>query len=95
MTSEFHDRSRRRATAATIGGWLRRIGWLAYAVAVAGFVVGAAGRFTPVGVTVVVAGLVAGSALLLPGIIIGLGVSAAERDERSAQAGRPPTPPHP
>ena len=53
-------------------------------VAVGAFVVGAAGRFTPVGVTVVVVGLVVGSALLLPGIVIGLGVSAAERDERRA-----------
>lgn len=58
------------------------MGWLAYSVAIAGFVVGAAGRFTPLGVTVVVVALVAGSALLLPGIVIGLGVSAAERDER-------------
>ncbi len=72
----------RRATAALVGAWLRRLGWLAYAVAVAAFVVGAAGRFTPIGVTVVVLGLVAGSALLLPGIIIGLGVSAAERADR-------------
>lgn len=57
---------------------------MAYAVAVGAFVVGAAGRFTPVGVTVVVVGLLIGSALLLPGIVIGLGVSAAERDERRA-----------
>lgn len=82
MTDDPTARTSRRATAAVIGAWLRRLGWLAYAIAVAAFVVGAAGRFTPVGVTVVVAGLVAGSALLLPGIIIGLGVSAAERDER-------------
>ena len=74
-------RTRRRAAA--VGAWLRRLGWLAYSVAIAGFVVGAAGRFTPVGVTVVVVALVAGSALLLPGIVIGLGVSAAERDERT------------
>lgn len=71
-----------RKRAAQVGGWLRRLGWLGYAVAVAGFVVGAAGRFTPVGVTVVVIALVVGSALLLPGIVIGLGISAAERDER-------------
>lgn len=71
-----------RRRAAVLGGWLRRLGWLAYAIAIGGFVVGAAGRFTPLGVTVVVVALVAGSALLLPGIVIGLGVSAAERDER-------------
>ena len=73
-----------RRRAAIVGSWLRRLGWLGYAIAVGGFVVGAAGRFTPVGVTVIVVGLVAGSALLLPGIVIGLGVSAAERDERRA-----------
>lgn len=77
---ERTDRTRQRA--GVVGRWLRSLGWLAYAVAVGGFVVGAAGRFTPVGVTVVVVSLVAGSALLLPGIVIGLGVSAAERDER-------------
>ena len=65
-----------------MGTWLRRLGWVAYSVAVGAFVVGAAGRFTPLGVTVVVVALVSGSALLLPGIVIGLGVSAAERDER-------------
>ena len=73
-----------RRRAALVGGWLRRLGWVGYMVAVGAFVVGAAGRFTPVGVTIVVVGLVAGSALLLPGIVIGLGVSAAERDERRA-----------
>lgn len=82
VADESAARTSRRATAALVGGWLRRLGWLAYGVAIAAFVAGAVGRFTPVGVTVVVVGLVAGSALLLPGIIIGLGVSAAERDER-------------
>lgn len=71
-----------RRRAAIVGGWLRRLGWLGYAIAVGGFVAGAVGRFTPTGVAVVVIALVAGSALLLPGIVIGLGVSAAERDER-------------
>ena len=83
MVSEVDGRTAQtRRRAAVIGGWLRKLGWLGYSVAVAGFVVGAAGRFTPVGVSVVVVALVVGSALLLPGIVIGLGVSAAERDER-------------
>lgn len=72
-------------TAAKVGRWLRRAGWLAYAVAVSAFVVGAAGRFTPTGATVVVVGLLAGSALLLPGIIVGLGVTAAEREQHRAR----------
>lgn len=82
MTHPDGGTARTRRRAAWVGGWLRRLGWLGYSVAVAGFVVGAAGRFTPIGVTIVVIALLAGSALLLPGIVIGLGVSAAERDER-------------
>ena len=82
VTDAEGQAARTRRRAAAVGGWLRRLGWLAYALAVGGFVVGAAGRFTPLGVTVVVVALVLGSALLLPGIVIGLGVSAAERDER-------------
>lgn len=69
-------------TAAAIGRGLRRAGWLAYVVAIGTFVAGAVGRFTPLGVTIVVGGLMVGSALLLPGIIVGLGVSAAEREQR-------------
>ena len=87
MSSPDARTAQTRRRAAIVGGWLRRLGWLGYAIAVGGFVVGAAGRFTPVGVTVIVVGLVAGSALLLPGIVIGLGVSAAERDERREAAG--------
>ncbi|HUR49958.1 MAG TPA: hypothetical protein VMY88_10605 [Acidimicrobiales bacterium] len=82
MSSQEGGTARTRRRAGVLGAWLRRAGWLGYAVAVGGFVVGAAGRFTPVGVTLIVIALVAGSALLLPGIVIGLGISAAERDER-------------
>lgn len=83
--SEADRRTERiRGRAAVVGRWLRRLGWLGYSVAVGGFVVGAAGHFTPLGVTVVVIALAAGSALLLPGIVIGLGISAAERDERKS-----------
>lgn len=78
--------ARTRQRAAIVGGWLRRLGWSAYAIAVGAFVAGAAGRFTPLGVTLIIGALIAGSALLLPGIVIGLGVSAAEREERRSNA---------
>jgi hypothetical protein len=71
-----------RPAMARLGNWLRKLGWLGFSVAIGGFVYGVVGRFTPTTATVVLIGLIAGSVLLLPGIIIGLGISAAERDER-------------
>jgi hypothetical protein len=59
-----------------------RIGYLFLAVAVAVFVIGFAVGFTPPVVAAVVACLVAGSALLLPSIILGYAVKAAEREDR-------------
>jgi hypothetical protein len=59
-----------------------RIGYLFFAVAIAVFVIGIAVGFTPVVVAIVVASLVAGSALLLPSIILGYAVKAAEREDR-------------
>jgi len=59
-----------------------RVGYLFLAVAVAVFVIGFAIGFTPPVVTVVVATLLVGSALLLPSIILGYAVKAAEREDR-------------
>jgi hypothetical protein len=59
-----------------------RVGYLMLAVAVAVFVIGFAVGFTPAVVGVVVACLLAGSALLLPSIILGYAVKAAEREDR-------------
>jgi hypothetical protein len=59
-----------------------RVGYLFLAVAVAVFVIGFAVGFTPPVVAVVVACLLAGSALLLPSIILGYAVKAAEREDR-------------
>lgn len=67
-----------------LGSWLRRIGWLGFAMAVGAFAYGAVGGFTPTSATIVVIGLAGGSAALLPGIIIGFGAGAAEREERRA-----------
>jgi hypothetical protein len=59
-----------------------RVGYLFLAVAIAVFVIGFAIGFTPPVVTIVVTALFVGSALLLPAIILGYAVKAAERDDR-------------
>jgi hypothetical protein len=59
-----------------------RIGYLFVAVAVAVFIIGFALGFTPAVVAIVVATLLVGSALLLPSIILGYAVKAAEREDR-------------
>jgi tetrahydromethanopterin S-methyltransferase subunit F len=59
-----------------------RIGYLFFGVAVAVFIIGFAVGFTPPVAAVVVACLLAGSALLLPSIILGYAVKAAEREDR-------------
>jgi hypothetical protein len=50
----------------------------------AAFAVGATGRFTDLIVTVTVASLALGSAVLLPSIVLGYAVRAAERDDRAS-----------
>jgi hypothetical protein len=59
-----------------------RIGYLFIAVAVAVFVIGFVLGFTPPVVAIVVTTLLIGSALLLPSIILGYAVKAAEREDR-------------
>jgi len=59
-----------------------RIGYLFVAVAVAVFIIGFALGFTPPVVAVVVTTLLVGCALLLPSIILGYAVKAAEREDR-------------
>jgi hypothetical protein len=59
-----------------------RVGYLFLAVAVAVFIIGFALGFTPPVVTIVVTTLLIGSALLLPSIILGYAVKAAEREDR-------------
>lgn len=66
---------RRAATA-------RRAGWALYGVAVAAFLAGVVTGPSGVTVVVVIGALVAGSLLLAPAIVIGFGVSAADRDDR-------------
>jgi hypothetical protein len=72
----------RRARAARLAELGQRVGYGCYLLAVAVFVVGAASGFAGWVVVVVVAALIAGSVTLLPGIILGYAVKAAEREER-------------
>jgi hypothetical protein len=60
----------------------RRAGWALFGLAVVAFVGGLVIGLTGFVVVVVVASLALGSALLLPAIIVGFGVTAAEREDR-------------
>ena len=60
----------------------QRAGYLCYLVAIVAFVVGLATSYSTAVVVVVVVGLGAGSVLLLPSIIVGYAVKAAEREDR-------------
>jgi hypothetical protein len=74
-----------RARRAKVARWsllANRIGYLFLAVAVAVFIIGFALGFTPAVVAIVVATLLAACALLLPSIILGYAVKAAEREDR-------------
>jgi len=59
-----------------------RIGYLFVAVAVAVFIIGFVLGFTPPVVAIVIATLLIGCTLLLPSIILGYAVKAAEREDR-------------
>ncbi len=74
-----------RARRQQVAGWsllANRIGYLFLAVAIAVFIIGFALGFTPPVVSLVVTTLVIGSVLLLPSIILGYAVKAAEREDR-------------
>jgi hypothetical protein len=76
-------RARRRLMArlAKLG---KRGGYSCLGAALVVFMVGAlAGEFTPLIVNVVITAIVVGSVFLLPAIVIGYGVSAAEREDRT------------
>jgi hypothetical protein len=60
----------------------QRIGYGCYALAVVAFFVGFTTRYSSALVAVIVAALVVGSVTLLPAIILGYAVKAAEREDR-------------
>ena len=72
----------RRQQAARLASLARRTGWSLFGLAFVAFVLGLVVRLTGVVVVVVVGSLALGSALLLPAIIVGFGVTAAEREDR-------------
>ena len=76
----------RRAKVRRVAAAARRIGWGLWGVAVIAFTAGLLTDLPSVLVTVVIASLVAGSILLLPAIVIGFGVDAADRDERGGSS---------
>jgi hypothetical protein len=84
MTAVTDPVRARRQRIARINTSAQRAGYLLFVVAIVVFFIGAAGRFTPAIVAIVVASLAVGSVLLVPTIIIGYGVRAAERDDRRA-----------
>ena len=71
---------RRRLTRWSATG--RRAGYGLYGLSLAAFAVGLATGFTTAPATIAVVALLAGSVLLLPSIIIGYGVRAADRADR-------------
>lgn len=73
------ERRRRLARLARTG---RRLGYSLYGVSLAAFVAGFLAGFTTAPATVAAATLVVGSVVLLPSIIIGYGVNAADRADR-------------
>lgn len=60
----------------------KRIGYGLFLVAVVLFVIGFVVGFRPSIVTPIVAAMVIGSIILLPAIVFGYGVKAADREER-------------
>lgn len=77
------------ARRARIGRWTllaNRVGYLLLALAIALFVIGFAMGFTPTMVTLVVVPLLVSFALLLPSIVLGYAVKAADREDRERGA---------
>lgn len=72
----------RREQVARWAGAARKAGWALFGLAVVAFVAGIVIGLSAFVVVVTVASLALGSVLLLPAIIIGFGVSAAEREDR-------------
>jgi uncharacterized membrane protein len=61
----------------------QRTGYLLFGLAVVVFVIGFVVGFSSLVVAVIVAGLLVGSVALLPGIVIGYAVKAADREDQA------------
>lgn len=73
---------RRRSRIAKWNGLAKRIGYLAFLVALVVFFVALATGFSPTMGAIIVTALVVGCVVLAPAIIMGYAVKAAERDDR-------------
>ena len=73
---------RRRTQIAKWNGLAKRIGYLAFLVALVVFFVALATDFSALMGTIIVTALVIGCVVLAPAIIMGYAVKAAERDDR-------------
>jgi len=74
-----------RARRAQVAKWTllaNRVGYLCFGVAIAVFVIGFVVGFSAAVATTVIVGLIAGSILLAPAIILGYAVKAAEKEDR-------------
>jgi hypothetical protein len=72
----------RRARIARLTELGQRVGYGLFGVAVVLFIVGFVGGYSDVLVTLIVASLGVGSAVLAPAIVFGYAVKAAEREDR-------------
>ena len=82
MTAPSDPVLERRQRLARLARTGRRAGYSLYGVSLAAFVAGFVTGFTTAPATIAAVTLVIGSLLLLPAIIIGYGVSAADRADR-------------
>jgi hypothetical protein len=78
---------RQRARMARLAATGQRTGYLLLLLAIVGFVVGALTSFPAASVVVVIAALLVATVVLLPAIILGYAVKAAEREERGEPSG--------
>jgi hypothetical protein len=72
----------RRQRIGRLAATARKAGWAFFALACIAFIAGLVIGLSGLVVVVVVGSLALGSALLLPAIIVGFGVTAAEREDR-------------
>jgi hypothetical protein len=80
---DFPDPVRqRRELVARFAAMARLAGWSLFGLAVVAFVIGVVTGLTGVVVVIVIGSIALGSTLLLPAIIVGFGITAAEREDR-------------
>jgi hypothetical protein len=73
---------RRRSLIAVWTKRANRFGYLAFGVSIAAVAVGLIGTFTPLIGRLATAGLIVGSILLAPAIVLGYAIKSAEKEDR-------------